>query len=76
MIEEFPMETQHGGKAIDSGLPFRIIGESWWKQELPSEEEMEEGLKNLAEHGNKKQREKERLSAADRVYYNKIGKGT
>ena len=35
-------------KAIESGLPFRVNHESWWKEELPSEEEMEEGLKNLA----------------------------
>ena len=40
-------------KAINRGLTFRILGESWWKQELPSEEEMKEGLKNLTEHNNK-----------------------
>ena len=34
-------------KAIDSGLPFRIVHESWWPQELPNEEEMEEGRRNL-----------------------------
>ena len=34
-------------KAIDSGLPFRIVHESWWPQELPNEEEMEEGRHNL-----------------------------
>lgn len=28
-------------------LPFRILGEDWWKQELPTEEEMEEGIRNL-----------------------------
>ena len=28
-------------------LPYRIIGESWWSQELTSEEEMQEGLLNL-----------------------------
>ena len=37
-------------KAIDSDLPFRIVHESWWKEELPSVEEMEEGRRNLAEH--------------------------
>lgn len=26
---------------------------SWWKQELPSEEEMQEGIENLAAHDNK-----------------------
>ena len=35
-------------QARDVGLPYRILGESWWPQELPSEEEMEEGLRNLA----------------------------
>lgn len=34
-------------KAIESGLPFRILHESWWSQELPSKEEMDEGLCNL-----------------------------
>ena len=32
--------------------PFRINHISWWKEELPSEEEMEEGRKNLAAHNN------------------------
>ncbi len=35
-------------KAIKSGLPFRIKHESWWEQELPNVEEMEEGRNNLA----------------------------
>ena len=35
-------------KAIDSELPFRILHESWWPQELPSLEEMEEGKENLS----------------------------
>lgn len=34
-------------KAIESGLPFRINHESWWKEELPSATEMQEGLYNL-----------------------------
>lgn len=34
-------------KAIGRGLPFRIIHESWWPQEMPNEEEMEEGRYNL-----------------------------
>lgn len=33
-------------------LPYRINHLSWWKQELPSDEEMEEGRRNLALHGN------------------------
>ena len=41
-------------KELDRGyLPYRINHISWWKQELPSEEEMEEGRKNLAAYGNK-----------------------
>lgn len=32
---------------------FRINHISWWKEELPSEEEMERGLKSLKEHDNK-----------------------
>ena len=31
---------------------YRIDRESWWKEELPSEEEMTEGLKNLEKVGN------------------------
>lgn len=33
--------------------PYRINHVSWWKQELPSLEEMEEGRRNLALHDNK-----------------------
>ena len=32
---------------------YRVKGESWWSQEIPSETEYEEGLKNLREHGMK-----------------------
>lgn len=40
-------------KVLDQGwLPYRINHVSWWEQELPSEEEMEEGRKNLALHHN------------------------
>lgn len=34
-------------KAIDSNLPFKIIHESWWPQELPNDEELEEGRRNF-----------------------------
>ena len=34
----------------DSDAMFRVEHISWWKQELPSEEEMERGLRNLAIH--------------------------
>lgn len=33
-------------------LPYRINHVSWWQQELPSQEEMEEGRRNLAAYGN------------------------
>ena len=33
-------------------LSYRINHISWWEQELPSAEEMEEGRRNLAAHGN------------------------
>jgi len=32
--------------------PYRIKHISWWEQELPSEEEMQEGLNNLQKHDN------------------------
>ena len=34
-------------------ISYRINHYSWWKEELPSEEEMEEGRKNLEVHDNK-----------------------
>lgn len=40
-------------KELDKGWePYRINHVSWWAQEVPSEEEMEEGRQNLAECGN------------------------
>lgn len=40
-------------KRLDMGdKPYRINHLSWWKEELPSAVEMEEGLKNLEAHGN------------------------
>lgn len=32
------------------GKRFRIRGESWWEEELPTEEEMETGIRNLERH--------------------------
>ena len=32
---------------------FRINHISWWQEELPSQKEMDEGIENLAEYGNK-----------------------
>lgn len=41
-------------KELDRGWrPYRINHVSWWSQELPSVEEMEEGRRNLAAHDNK-----------------------
>lgn len=41
-------------KKLDKGWkPYRINHLSWWEQELPSEEEMEEGRRNLEANGNK-----------------------
>lgn len=40
-------------KELDRGWrPYRINHLSWWKQELPTEEEMEEGRRNLSMHDN------------------------
>lgn len=36
-----------------SRIPYRINGVTWWSEELPSEEELAEGLANLARYGNK-----------------------
>lgn len=36
-----------------TGKQFRVLGQSWWPQELPSDEEMEFGLKTLRENDNK-----------------------
>ena len=37
----------------DYNKMFRVNHESWWKEELPSEKEMEEGIKNLKLHDQK-----------------------
>ncbi len=40
-------------KELDKGYkPYRINHLSWWKEELPSDDELQEGLRNLAEHNN------------------------
>lgn len=48
-----PNFTNKKKRASKEGLPYRIYGESWWPQELPSEEEMQEGLRNLEKVGYK-----------------------
>lgn len=40
-------------KWYNTGKMFRVNHISWWKQELPTEEEMQFGLKTLEENGNK-----------------------
>lgn len=40
-------------KAISQNLPFRVLHESWWPQELPDEAEMNEGRINLERHNYK-----------------------
>lgn len=37
----------------DYNKMFRINGVSWWKEELPSQEEMDEGIRNLERENNK-----------------------
>ena len=40
-------------KYDEAGRRYRINHVNWWEQEMPSQQEMEEGLKNLKHHGNK-----------------------
>ena len=76
LIEERTGETKHllTGKRkrickrvvemsiFDRGWkPYRINHLSWWKEELASEEEMEEGRNNLAAHDNRNVDEKKIL---------------
>lgn len=35
----------------ERGIPFRVNHLTWWKEEMPSEEEFTEGVKNLEIHG-------------------------
>lgn len=42
-----PLFKQKVKEANKLWLPYRIIGESWWKEEMPSDKEYEEGLANL-----------------------------
>ncbi|MDE6407397.1 MAG: metallophosphoesterase [Anaeroplasmataceae bacterium] len=50
-LEGYTFFTFGGGLSIDKA--FREPGISWWSEEMPTDEELEEGLKNLAQHGNK-----------------------
>lgn len=44
---EFDYERR---RAIARNLPYRIVHESWWKEELPNDEEIAEGWKNLKKY--------------------------
>lgn len=37
----------------DYAVPYREEGKSWWKQEMPTEDEMRHGMKTLEKHGKK-----------------------
>lgn len=44
---KFPIQVK---EMNEKGWFYRILGQSYWTQELPSEQEMQEGLKNLKKH--------------------------
>ncbi|MDE7417084.1 MAG: metallophosphatase family protein [Lachnospiraceae bacterium] len=46
-----PNYAKERWRANKSGLPYRVRGESWWEQELPSIGEMQEGRNNLSRAG-------------------------
>lgn len=50
-IEGHTFFTFGGGLSLDKAI--RVPHISWWEQEQPTEDEIEEGLKNLALHHNK-----------------------
>lgn len=56
------MQESRCDEIFDRGWkPYRINHLSWWKEELASEEEMEEGRNNLAAHDNRNVDEKKIL---------------
>lgn len=53
ILEPDDPEFESKRKKLNRGWqPYRINHVSWWKEELPTEEEMDEGRKNLAANGN------------------------
>ena len=53
ILEPDDLDFKKKKKELDKGWkPYRINHLSWWKEELPSEEEMEEGRKNLQMYNN------------------------
>lgn len=47
-IDGFKFFTMGGATSIDK--QYRVEGKSWWKQEIPSQEEFNEALNNLEKH--------------------------
>ena len=53
LLEPDDPDFRYKKKHLDRGtLPYRIHHVSWWPEEFPSEEEMEEGRHNLSTHDN------------------------
>lgn len=42
-----PLFKRKSRRLFESGILYRVRNVSWWEAELPSEEEMEEGIRNL-----------------------------
>lgn len=54
ILEPDDSDYEKKKKELDKGWkPYRINHLSWWKEELPSDEEMEEGIRNLQKYDNK-----------------------
>ena len=49
-IDGLTFFTMGGGNSVDKA--YRVPHRSWWKQEMPSDEEKETGIKNLELHNN------------------------
>lgn len=47
-IDGYKIFTMGGGTSIDK--QFRVEGKTWWAEEIPSKEELSEGLDNLNKH--------------------------
>ena len=53
ILEPDDSDFEKKKRILDKGWrSYRINHLSWWKEELPSEEEMDEGRRNLAKYGN------------------------
>jgi len=49
--KDSPTYDEDRMRAVRSGLPYRVRNESWWEQELPTEEELQVGRKTLSRLG-------------------------